>query len=74
MLKNDLGNISDLGGRIDAPLLLLGLIYQEISRAMEVEPDAPTKAPDHLVNSKFGIKEMKKIEGLLKSIHFPSKK
>jgi len=71
ILKKDLGDLSVLGGTIDSPLLFLGLMYREITRAMEVEPDAPTKAPDHLVNSPFGIKEVKKIEGLLKGIRIP---
>jgi hypothetical protein len=76
ILKKDLGDSSFSSGQIDAPLLLLGLIYQEVSRAMEIEPDsdAPTKAPNHLVHSSFGIKEVKKIESLLKSVRLPSKK
>jgi len=72
ILKKDLGDLSVLGGAIDSPLLFLGLMYREISRVMEVEPDAPTNAPDYLVNSPFGIKEVKKIEGLLKGIRIPS--
>ena len=32
-------------GRIDAPLLLLGLMYREASRAMEIEPGAATDIP-----------------------------
>jgi hypothetical protein len=49
-------------------------MYQEVSCAMEIEPDsdAPTKAHNHLVHSSFGIKEVKKIESLLKSVHLPS--
>jgi hypothetical protein len=39
---------------------------------MEMEPDAPTKAPDHLVNSPFGVKEVKKIERLIESVVLPS--
>jgi hypothetical protein len=35
-------------GRIDAPLLLLGLMYWEASRAMEVEPRAVADVPVHL--------------------------
>jgi hypothetical protein len=72
ILKNDLRDSSFLSGKIDAPLLLLGLMYQEVSRAMEIEPGALTKDPTHLVNSPFGIKEVQKIESLLKSVHFPS--
>jgi hypothetical protein len=74
MLKKDLQNPSVLGERIDSPLLLLGLVYREISRAMEVEPDAPNEAPVHLIHSPFGIKEMKKIESMLKGIRLPSQK
>jgi hypothetical protein len=74
ILKNDLGNLDVMGGSIDAPLLYLGLMYREVSRAMEVEPDAPTNVPESLVNSPFGIKEVKKIETLLKSVNLPSKK
>jgi hypothetical protein len=72
MLKKDLADSSFLSGKIDAPLLLLGLMYQEVSRAIEVEPDTPTKAPDHLVHSPFGVKELKRIESLLKTVHIPS--
>jgi hypothetical protein len=43
-------------GGIDAPLLLLGLMYREASCAMEVEPGAATDAPVHLFESSFGIK------------------
>ena len=74
ILKKDLWNTSVLAERIDAPLLLLGLVYREISCTMEVEPDAPMEAPAHLVHSPFGIKEMNKIESMLKGIRLPSKK
>ena len=50
-------------GRIDAPLLLLGLMYRETCRAMEIEP-GDTKAPVHLAKSRFGIKELNKIESI----------
>jgi hypothetical protein len=72
ILKKDLADSSFLSGKIDAPLLLLGLMYQEVSRAIEVEPDTPTKAPDHLVHSPFGVKELKKMETLLKGVQMPS--
>lgn len=72
MLKKALADSSFLSGKIDAPLLLLGLMYQEVSRAIEVEPDTPTKAPDHLVHSPFGVKELKRMESLLKTVHIPS--
>lgn len=70
MLKKGLlKSVGSDDGEIDAHLLLLGLMYREVSRSMEMEPGAPTKAPDHLASSPFGIKEMNKIESLLKSIH-----
>ena len=59
-------------GRIDAPLLLLGLMYREVSRSMEMEPDTAPKVPIHLINSFFGIKEMNEIERLLLDIPVPS--
>ena len=61
-------------GKIDAPLLFLALMYQEVSRAMEIEYDTLTKVPNHLVNLPFGIKKVQKIERLLKGIHLPPKK
>jgi hypothetical protein len=60
-------------GKIDAPLLLLGLMYREVSRSMEIEPDGDgKKLPDHLVNSTFGVKEIRKIESLLNKVCLPS--
>ena len=56
------------GGKVDAPLLLSGLMYREICRAMEMEPDAPTGAPKSLINSPFGIKELKEIEAVLDNV------
>jgi len=66
ILERDLGNSKVLEeGKIDSPLLLLGLMYREVSRSMEVEPGGSSKYPEQLVSSKFGIKEVKKIELLL---------
>ena len=48
-------------GKIDAPLLLLGLMYQEAAHVMEIE-HVDTKVPVHLAGSPFGIKELNKIE------------
>lgn len=56
------------GGKIDSPLLLLGLAYQEVSRAMDMEPGVPSNTPDCLVKSPFGVGELNKITSLLKSI------
>jgi hypothetical protein len=73
ILKKDLRDSSFLkGGKIDAPLLLLGLVYNEVSRAMEIEPRAPTEAPGHLVDSPFGVRELNEIERLINSVHLPS--
>jgi hypothetical protein len=73
ILKKDLKDPSFIkDGKLDAPLLLLGLAYREVSRAMEVEPDAPTKAPSHLVNSPFSFTEVKQIERLINGIVLPS--
>jgi hypothetical protein len=60
------------GGNIDAPLLLLGLMYREVSRAVEIEPGEPTDSPDHLIQSKFGIQQLNKILSLIKSVALPS--
>jgi hypothetical protein len=59
-------------GTIDAPLLLLGLMYREASRAMEIEPGAETNVPIHLSESRFGIKELKKIENILGKVRLQS--
>jgi hypothetical protein len=59
-------------GRIDAPLLLLGLMYREASCAMEVEPGAATDVPVHLSELPFGIKEPNKIESMLGKIRLAS--
>ena len=74
-LKNTLGDPSILeGGKIDAPLLFLGLVYREVSRSMEVEPGEPSIYPPQLKGSPFGYPEVKRIEKLLDGIHLPSKK
>jgi hypothetical protein len=75
IVENALGNpaIFD-SGKIDAPLLLLGLLSREVTRSMEIEPGGDTKVPDHLAESPFGIKEMKRIESLLRKIRLPSYK
>jgi hypothetical protein len=56
---------------IDAPLLLVGLTFREISRAMEVEDGEPTNHPQHLVDSTLGIGEMQKLEKMLESVTLP---
>jgi hypothetical protein len=57
-------------GKIDSPLLLLGLMFREVFRAIEAE--APFKAPMELVNSPFGIQEIKRIESLIEGVSLPS--
>ena len=59
-------------GKVDAPLLLLGLIYREVSRCMEVEPGENTTAPSHLVDSPLGIDELNQIEDLINGLVVPS--
>ena len=73
ILKKVLSKSSDLDdGQIDAHLLLLGLMYREVSRAIEIEPGAPTTAPDYLINSSFGIKELNRLETLINSVQLPA--
>lgn len=55
-------------GKIDSPLLLLGLMYREVSRAMEIEPGETTTHPTQLINSPFGVKEVKEITALINSV------
>jgi len=59
-------------GKIDAPLLLVGLMYREACRAMEMEPGGDDKSPDHLVNSSLGVAQVKKLENLIKAVVVPS--
>jgi hypothetical protein len=56
---------------IDAPLLLLGLTFREVSRAMEIEEGEPSKHPQQLVASPLGIGEMQKIEEMLALVTVP---
>jgi hypothetical protein len=60
-------------GKIDPPLLLLGLLFREVSRAIEIEPGTPpTQYPEQLVNSPFGIEEMNRIEETLDAVDIPT--
>lgn len=73
MAKKSLGDASVFeGGRIDCQLLLLGLMYREVSRSVEIEPGAPTDAPDHLVRSTLGISHLNKIETAINQVVVPS--
>ena len=59
ILQKDLQDNSIIDdGKVDAPLLLLGLTYREVSRSLEAECDTPTKAPVYLVNLTLGVKEV----------------
>ena len=55
-------------GKVDAPLLLFGLIYREVSRSMEVEPGENTSAPTHLVDSPLGISELNELEEFINGL------
>ena len=59
-------------GKVDAPLLLLGLIYREVSHCMEVEPGENMTAPSHLVDSPLGIRELNQIEDFINGLVVPS--
>jgi hypothetical protein len=61
-----------INGKIDAPLLLLGLMYREVSRAVEVEPGAKTGGPRHLLNSPLGIQELEELQTLINGLEFES--
>jgi hypothetical protein len=39
---------------------------------MEIEVGEPTHYPQQLVHSPFGVDQMKKIEGVINNIDFPS--
>lgn len=73
ILKDAFGNSSVFEtGKVDAPLLLLGLLFREVSRALEIEPGEPTQHPQHLVDSPLGIQEMNELEEMINAIHIPS--
>ena len=59
-------------GKVDAPLLLLGLIYREVSCCMEVEPGENMTAPSHLVDSPLGINKLNEIEDFINGFVVPS--
>jgi len=56
---------------VDAPLLLLGLLFREVSRAIEVEPGEHTKYPQQLVDSPLGIQELNEIEEVINEVPLP---
>ena len=59
-------------GKVDAPLLLLGLIYREVSCCMEVESGENMTAPSHLVDSPLGINKLNEIEDFINGFVVPS--
>jgi len=59
------------GAKIDAPLLLIGLMYREVSRAMEIEPGGDTNNPSQLISSPFGIQQIHKLENLIEDVDLP---
>ena len=69
MVTEELSDRS-VGGRIDSPLLLLGLIYREVSRAMELEPGVETSAPSHLINSPFGVEQLDQLCKFINGLDF----
>jgi hypothetical protein len=58
-------------GKIDSPLLLLGLLFREVSRALEIEPGEPSKHPQYLVDSPLGIGQMNEVEEMIDSLDIP---
>ena len=73
--KEDLSDVTLVtSGKIDGPLLLLGLLYREVRRVIEAEPGDDSGVPSHIFNSPLGVKELDEIEGFLEdvSIALPS--
>jgi hypothetical protein len=68
LVKRDLVEVE--AGNVDPPLLLLGLVYREVCRAMEAEPGEETTAPAHLINSQLGVKQLDEIEKVLNDVDF----
>ena len=58
-------------GKVDVPLLLLGLMYRNVSCSMEVEPGEKTNAPLHLIQSPLGIQELNRVEELINGLSVP---
>lgn len=58
-------------GKIDSPLLLVGLMYREVGRVLEMEPGDEGKYPDHLSNSPLGEPQMSKLNKLINDVALP---
>lgn len=56
---------------IDAHLLLLGLMYREVTRSIEAEPE-DSKVPCYLRDSPLGVKELDQIVEVINSIKVPN--
>ena len=51
-------------------LLLLGLLYREVKRSIEVEPSEENTFPDHLASSLLGIKELDQTQKVLNNVKY----
>jgi hypothetical protein len=70
IVREDLANPAILeAGKMDAPLLLLGLMYREVARSMEIEPD-DSSSPAHLINSPLGRQEVDELQTLINGLEF----
>jgi hypothetical protein len=70
ILETSLEDPSVLNGKmIDAPLLLFGLTFRELSRAMEHEDG--NMVPSYLANSCLGVKQYDRLNDILTAIRVP---
>jgi len=53
-------------GNIDGPLLLVGLMFREVGRAVEAEADGGS--PEYVINSPLGVDQLRKLENLINSV------
>ena len=68
MVRKEMTDLSRLDpANVDAPFLLLRLLYREVCRAMEVESGDET-APAHLINSPLEKKELDQIERVVNGL------
>jgi hypothetical protein len=67
--KEDLSDVAVVAsGKIDGPLLLLGLLYREVRRSMEAEPGENSGVPSHIISSPLGVNELNEIESFLDEV------
>ena len=70
MVQKEMTDLSRLNpANVNAPLLLLWLLYREVCQAMEVESGDET-APAHLIDSPLRIKELDQIEKVIDGLWF----